>query len=121
MGEPDLEGPDTHLLITDPFLLRYIPLLRSASPDPRFVHIIRDSRAVALSRHADVCDRRIPEPPMLRSGNCLMPLTVVSELTVAAYEDEIELRKSARRPSHLIGCVVDAVTELDNAVDHLMN
>ena len=50
-----------------------------------------------------------------------IPLTGVSELTVAAYEDEIELRKSARRPSHLIGCVVDAVTELDNAVDDLMN
>jgi hypothetical protein len=109
------------LLIADPFLLRSIPLLRSASPDPKFVHIIRDSRAVTLSLHANVCERRIPEPPMLTSRTCLMPLTVVSELTVAAYEDEIELRKGARRPSHLIGCVVDVETELDKAVDDLMN
>jgi hypothetical protein len=55
-----------------------------------------------------------------KSGKSI-PLTGISDLTVAAYEHQIELRKSARRPSHLIGCVVDAVTELDNAVDDLMN
>jgi hypothetical protein len=39
----------THLLIKDPYLSRYIPLLRSALPDAKFVHITRDGRAVALS------------------------------------------------------------------------
>ena len=43
----------THLLIKDPYLSRYIPLLRSALPDAKFVHIMRDGRAVALSLQAE--------------------------------------------------------------------
>ena len=43
----------THLLIKDPYLSRYIPLLRSALPDAKFVHITRDGRAVALSLQAE--------------------------------------------------------------------
>jgi omega-hydroxy-beta-dihydromenaquinone-9 sulfotransferase len=42
----------THLLIKDPYISRYIPLLRSALPDAKFVHTIRDGRAVALSLQA---------------------------------------------------------------------
>jgi Sulfotransferase family len=36
----------------DPYLSRHIPLLRSALPDAKFVHIMRDGRAVALSLQA---------------------------------------------------------------------
>jgi Sulfotransferase family len=43
----------THLLIKDPYLSRYIPLLRSALPDAKFVNITRDGRAVALSLQAE--------------------------------------------------------------------
>ena len=88
----------------------------------------RPERPVLLAvdqQRDEVLDSGWPENSPLRlarsKSGTLIPLTGVSDLTVAAYEDEIELRKSARRPSHLIGCVVDAVTELDNAVDDLMN
>jgi Sulfotransferase family len=43
----------THLLIKDPHLSRDIPLLRSAIMDAKFVHIVRDGRAVALSLQAE--------------------------------------------------------------------
>jgi hypothetical protein len=39
----------THLLIKYPYLSRHIPLMRSALPNAKFVHIMRDGRAVALS------------------------------------------------------------------------
>jgi sulfotransferase family protein len=43
----------THLFIKDPYLSRHIPLLRSALPNAKFVHITRDGRAVALSLRAE--------------------------------------------------------------------
>ncbi len=46
--------PDrSHLLIKYPHLSRYVSLVRSASPNCKFIHIIRDGRAVALSLRAE--------------------------------------------------------------------
>jgi omega-hydroxy-beta-dihydromenaquinone-9 sulfotransferase len=46
--------PDrSHLLIKYPHLSRYVSLVRSALPNCKFIHIIRDGRAVALSLRAE--------------------------------------------------------------------
>ena len=43
----------THLVIKYPYLSRYVSLVTSALPNSKFVHIIRDGRAVALSLQAE--------------------------------------------------------------------